>query len=201
MRPIVRDIVLNAALPAVVYSFARRNGWGEVPALLWAAALPAALSVVGIVRERTVSPIGAIALFAIAVSIIGAELGGGPKVLLIRESFVTGALGVACLVSLLLPRPLMFYFGRYFETRGNRAAAAAFDARWSNPLFRRVNRIITLVWAGAFLGELALRVLLVFTLPPVAVLAIAPIVLGVITVGTIVWTYRYIAAVRRRAAA
>ncbi len=182
----------------MVYSFARRNGWGEVPALLWAAAVPAASSIAGIVRERTVSPIGAIALFAIALSIVGAQLGGGPKVLLIRESFVTGALGVACLVSLALPRPLMFYFGRYFQTRGDRVAAAAFDARWSNPLFRRVNRIITLVWGGAFLGEFAVRVIMVFTLPPVAVLAIGPVVLGAITVGTIAWTFRYIAAVRRR---
>lgn len=201
LRPIVADMLLNAAVPAVVYSLARRHGLSDVPALLWAAAVPAALSVAGLLRQRTISPIAAIALFAIAVSIIGAALGGGPKVLLIRESFVTGTLGLACLVSFALPRPLMFYFGRYFETRGDRAAVAAFNARWSSPLFRRVNRLITLVWAGAFLGEFVLRVILVFTLPAVVVLAFAPLILGAITIGTIVWTYRYIAAVRRRALA
>jgi hypothetical protein len=51
------------------------------------------------------------------VSIVAVLLGGNPRVLLVRESFFTGALGVSCFVSLvLLPRPLMFYFGRYFAT-------------------------------------------------------------------------------------
>jgi hypothetical protein len=113
---------------------------------------------------------------------------------------VTGALGLLCLVSLALPRPLMFYFGRWFATRGEPAAVAEFDARWGEPRFRRGNRLITLVWAGAFLGEFALRVVLVFTLPPVVVLAVAPVVLGAITLATIVWTYGYIARARRRAA-
>jgi len=132
-----------------------------VPALLWAAVVPAAIAAIGVVRKRTIDPIAAIAIVSIVVSIIGAEIGGGPKVLLIRESFVTGALGLLCPVSLALPR------------------------------------LITIVWAGAFVGEFVLRVVLVFTLPAIVVLAVAPVVLGAITLATIVWTYRYIALARR----
>jgi len=200
LRPIVYDLLLNAAVPTAVFAFGRRAGLDEVPALLWAAVVPAAIAAIGLARKRTIDPIAAIAIVSIVVSIIGAEIGGGPKVLLIRESFVTGALGLLCLVSLALPRPLMFYFGRWFATRGEPAAVAAFNARWADPMVRRTTRLITIVWAGAFVGEFVLRVLLVFTLPAIVVLAVAPVLLGAITLATIVWTYRYIALARRRSA-
>jgi hypothetical protein len=199
VRGVLRDAVLDAVVPAAVYAFARRAGSAEVPALLYAAIVPGVMAAAGYARRRAVDPVAAIVLFAIVVSVAGFLLGGGPRVLLIRESFVSLALGVACLVSFALPRPLMFYFGRWYNSRGDAAAAAAFDARWSVPLFRRVNRLITAVWAAAFLGEFGLRVLMVLTFPTVVVLAVAPLVLGAVTAGTIVWTFAYIARVQRSA--
>jgi hypothetical protein len=64
---------------------------------------------------------------------------------------------------------------------------------------RAVHRRITVVWGSAFLGEFAIRVTLVYVLPAAAVLVIAPILLGLITVGTFVWTIAYVGRVRRRA--
>ena len=199
VRGVLRDAAINAAGPALVYSVARHAGAAEVPALLEAAVVPAAMALAGFARRRALDPIAAIALFAIAVSLIGFALGGGPRILLIRESFVSLALGLACLISFALPRPLMFYFGRWYMTRGDAVAGAAYDARWSVPQFRRVNRIITAVWAGAFLGEFTLRVVMVLTLGTVVVLSVAPLVLGVITAATIAWTLAYVSRVRARA--
>lgn len=40
------------------------------------------------------------------------------------QSAVTGLFGLVLLISLLLPRPVMFYFGRKFGTDGSREGVA-----------------------------------------------------------------------------
>ncbi|XLM21574.1 hypothetical protein MKD33_05940, partial [Chromobacterium piscinae] len=51
-------------------------------------------------------------LLGIALSLLAMLLGGGEKMLLLRESLLSGLFGVAFLLSLLLPRPLVFYLAR-----------------------------------------------------------------------------------------
>src|SRR6266705_3072549 len=110
------------------------------------------------------------------------------KIFLIRESILTAALGVVCLLSLLFPRPLMFYFGRQFVSGGDPAKAAFYSSLWQYPRFRFSNSLITLVWGMGLLIEFALRVILVYTLPVAQVLALSPLVFNAITIGLILWT-------------
>jgi len=133
------------------------------------------------------------------VSRSNASLGGSPKLLLIRESFFTGAFGIACFVSLALPRPLMFYFGRHFTAGRDPASIAEFDSGWQRLEFRHVARLITVVWGVASLVEFLVRVALVYTLPPAAVLVVSPIILGGLLIATIVWTFAYLRRMRARA--
>jgi len=139
-----------------------------------------------------------VSLASIAVSMIAVALGGSPKLLLIRESFFTGAFGIACLVSLALPRPLMFYFGRHFTAGRDAASIAEFDSGWQRSEFRHVARLITVVWGVASLLEFLVRVALVYTLSPAAVLVVSPIILGGPLIATIVWTFAYIRRMRAR---
>src|SRR6185312_16396293 len=80
-----------------------------------------------------VDPIGVMVLLGILVDAVAITLGGSPKLLLLRESFVTGAFGIACFVSLVAPRPLMFYFGRYFMAGSHAERRARFNASWTLP--------------------------------------------------------------------
>jgi hypothetical protein len=138
-------------------------------------------------------------LAGLAVSIVAIVLGGNPGVLLIRMSFLTGALGVACFASLLLfPRPLIFYFGRYFETGDDPAKVAVFKAQWQSPYFRHVVRLIMVVWGVAYTGEFLLRVVMVSTLPIPIGLAVSPVVLIGISVATLFWTFAYVRWARQR---
>jgi hypothetical protein len=155
---------------------------------------------VSIVRQRTLDLIAALALVGIAVSMLAVLLGGDPKLLLIRESFITGALSIACFVSLLFPRPLMFYFGRYFSTANDPARSAQYNGLWQYPYFRFVNRVITVVWGVAYTGEFILRVILVYTVPPAVVLAVSPLMQGGITILTLAWTFAYARRAARREA-
>jgi hypothetical protein len=197
-RGILVNVLLNAAIPLVLYSLVKRYvSDSDAIALGVAAVFPLGTNAAELLRARRLNIIGILALLGILVSLAALLLGGDPRVLLIRESFLTGALGIACFVSLLLPRPLMFYFGREFQGR-DPARLAQYDATYQIPAGRRVHRLITIVWGGAFTGEFTLRVIMVYTLPTAVVLGISPIIFGAVTIATLTWTFSYVRAAQRR---
>jgi len=201
LRGILRSLFINAAIPVVLYLLSKRYiSSSDLVALSIAAVVPAIDSIIEVVRHRRLDIIGVLALLGIVVSIGGVLLGGDPKILLIRESFLTGALGLACFVSLLLPRPLMFYFGRQFMAGHDPVKLAEFNAQWQYPYARFVHRVITVGWGVAYLGEFILRVILVYTLPAVVVLAVSPFILGGLTMAAIILTFVYVRYAQRRGA-
>jgi hypothetical protein len=72
-----------------------------VVALSVAALFPAIHSIVGIVRHRRVDIIAVLVFAGLLVSIVLGSLTDNPKILLMRESFITGTLGVMCFVCFL----------------------------------------------------------------------------------------------------
>ena len=191
IRGIIPSLVTNAVVPFVVYQVLKSYQYSDLVALSAAGLIPAIGTSIGIIHQRHVDLIGALALIGIGVSIVAVLIGGDPRILLIRESFLTGALGVACFVSLLFPRPLMFYFGRYFATGNNPVRRERYNGLWHYPSFRSANRMITIVWGAAYVGEFILRAMMAYTLPIPVVLAVSPFLLGGITIGTIAWTLAY----------
>lgn len=97
----------------------------------------------------------------LAVSAIGPH---DARLLLAKDSFITGLFGVLCLATLAAPKPLMFYFGRKFATDGTPEAVAWWNGLWEFPGFRRVQRNLTIGWGAAYVVEAAVRVVLVYSL-------------------------------------
>ena len=193
------DIALNATIPAALYFFAKRFiSPSELTALLSATSFPVLKSAYGLARHRELDPVALLILLGLAASVIAVLLGGDPHLLLIRESFFTGAFGLACLISLILPRPIMFYFGRYFMAGRDTQKRDTFNARWQDPAVRRAHRLVTATWGLVFVGEFVLRIAFVYNFPAPVVLAISPFSTGLATVGTIVWTFWYAYRVRNR---
>jgi hypothetical protein len=192
------DIVLNTTIPAACYFLAK---WfispSEMTDLIAATIFPVLKSVYDLARRRELDPVAVLVLLGIMASILALVVGGDPRMLLIRESFFTGAFGVACLLSLALPRPIMFFFGRYFMAGKDPQKRGTFNEKWRNPVVRRAHRLITAVWGLVFVGEFALRVVLVYTLPAPVVLTVTPFLIGVGTMSTVLWTFRYASRVRR----
>jgi hypothetical protein len=193
-------LLLDMVLPYLTYRYLIRRAPGMPLAavLAWTTVFPAAANILSVVRRRRLDIIGIIVLTGIVMSIGAVRLGGDPRILLIRESFVTGTLGLLSLVSLTFPRPLMFYVGREFMTGNDPARVAEFDALWQLEGARHSFRVITVVWGVGWLAECVLRAVMTFTLPVGLVLVVAPLLLAAITVGMILWTVRY-AALRRAA--
>ena len=199
IRGLLISIILNAAFPLGLYLLTKRYiSSSEVVAISVASIFPILYSIYDFVRHRSFDLIAIFALLSIVVSLVGLLLGGNTKILLIRESFFTVMLGMACFVSLLLKRPLMFYVGRQFMAGKDPVRVAEFNAQWQIPYPRFVHRLITSVWGIAYVGEFMIRVILVYTLPTALVLAISPLLLNGITIATIAWTFAYIRYATRR---
>jgi|SRR5579862_1493156 len=200
-RPLIaalaRDLVLNATIPTACYFLSKIYiSRSELTALMLAIIFPTVKSAYDLIRGREVSPVSILVLLGIVTSIVALFLSGDPRMLLIRESLFTGAFGVACLISLLFPRPIMFYFGRYFMAGKDSQKRKTFDARWQIPVVRRAHRLVTTVWGVVYAGEFAVRAILVYSLASPVVLMVSPLLIGIATMATIIWTFRYAYSIR-----
>jgi len=201
IRSVVPGLVIDGLCPYVTYKFlmAYAPSVSEIGALGLGALFPAGHGLVSLVYRRRIDIIGAIVLVGIAVSILALLLGGSPKLFLIRESFVTGAVGLLALVSLMWRRPLLFYIGRQFSAGDDAAAIEQFNSLWQRPPARRLFRLLTVVWAVGWLLEFAIRVVIVLMLSVAQVLAISPFIFNGITLGLVAWTLAYVRQQRARA--
>ncbi|HEX4604208.1 MAG TPA: VC0807 family protein [Candidatus Angelobacter sp.] len=200
LRSIAWGIVLNAVVPVILYKLSKRYySPSEVTALIAAALFPLGKSGFDLILHRQLDPISIVVLLSIATDGVALAFGGSPRLLLVRESMFTGAFGAACFASFLLPRPMMFYFSRYFIAGADSERQARFNAAWQFPEVRFCHRLITAVWGCVFLGELIIRLALIYWLPAALVLVFSPILLGVLTIVTMIWAFRYGHRVRLRA--
>jgi hypothetical protein len=110
-----------------------------------------------------------------------------------------GLFGAACLLSSLGSRPLMFFVARHFNTDGDAAKIAEWNARLrSTAGFRRAMSRLTMVWGITCLAESVLGTTAAFLLPPHTAVVVEP-VLGIGTVAVLLaWTASY---ARRRGGA
>lgn len=155
--------VLAAMLPSLL-----ENGW------LW-------------LRRRRMDVFGLLMLGTSALGAALALLGGGEKLLLMRESFVTGAVGAAFLGSLLFPKPIVYYLNQRFLP--HRATLA--EERWTHPYTRFVFRCLTFIWGVMLAAEAAVRATLAVRLSAEAFLAVSHVVLNCFLGAAALWTYLY----------
>jgi hypothetical protein len=192
------SMLLNAVVPAVLYYVLTSRGVASFNALVTVALFPLIGICIGLVRRHSVDAIGALVLAFIVAGLATSLISGDERFLLVKESLITGLFGSVCLVSLVLPRPLMFYFGRSFSAAGNPEAGKRYDALWQNPDFRTTNRVLTIGWGCGYLAEAVVRVVLLGVLPITAFLAVSQVLALAVTALLMLWTVRYVRAARQR---
>lgn len=195
------SLLINAVAPFAAYQVLTGNGMGIAQALTASSIFPVVGIAWGFARTRGPDMIGLVSLVFIVVGVATSLISGEPRFILVKESQLTGLFGLVCLGSLLLPRPLMFYFGRQFTGAGDPARAKSFEAMWQFPRFRAVNRRMTVVWGVAYLVEACIRIVLSFVLPIAVFLLVSPILAVGVTVGLISWTLAYARRSARQGAA
>ena len=167
--------------------------------LIGAAVPPVIWSLVELARFRRVDALSVIVLLGIVLSIGAMALGGSPRMLLLRESLVSGAVGVAFLLSLPMPRPLIFYLARATVAREMAGGGARIDALWNErPAFASSMRMMTAVWGVGLTGETAIRSWMAWTWPIERFLVVSPFIGYGIYGALTLWTLWYRKTMRSR---
>jgi hypothetical protein len=195
----VPELLIDGALPAIAYQVLTHYGVAVVPALTAGAIFPVANIVRKFIATRSLDLIGAIVLVFLAIGVVSSLLSGNVPFVLVKESFITGLVGLLFLSSLLWKRPIIFYLGRHVMEAEGAERLAWWDGRWELARFRRAMRIITTVWGVGYVLEAAIRVVFALTLTPGTVVILSPIMGIGTTVALILWTRRYGRIVRERA--
>ena len=200
LRGIIRSALINAVLPFVVYSVMTNIMHTSDFVAVVASGVPPLLdSVIGIARNRRIDFLGGFVLIGLVAGLIPSLMSGNTQLLLVRESLITGVMGLVYLASLLTPRPMTFYFTRYFVTGNNPENVATFNGLWQHPMFRHSMRLSTIVWGVMLSLEAATRVYLVYHLSTAQFLLISPFVLYGFLGATMAWTMWYSRYTRRNA--
>jgi intracellular septation protein A len=193
-----QHIILEIALPLTLY-FTLKGPIGELKAVI-ISSVPSLLSTVfTVLVKRRFEPLPIIIIVSFFIG-LGLSLGfNNAKLNEIKGAIITGCIGLAYIISLLFEKPLIYYFSRPWQTQNDPEKIKKYDEDWKVPEFRRVMRVISIVWGTGFILQAIVNIVLIFTVSLDLI-----IVLGnVLTYGNIAllvtWTFLYTAWLQHRA--
>lgn len=132
-RQFAPSLVISLVAPFLVYLVAQSYVDSQTTAFAIGASIPVLWTLGRFAVQRKVDPIGVFSVVVFGLALLVTWLtGGSPLVLELRDAAPTGVLGLACLVSVLVRRPLihaaMTFFGRWnpaLAVRAQRTAATS----------------------------------------------------------------------------
>jgi hypothetical protein len=190
-RELVRTLLINAVAPYVLYMLCEPHT-GSFAALALSATPPTVESVWSILRVRRLDVVSALVLSGIATSLVLLAFGGDERVLLLRESLVTSIIGVAIAGSALARKPILFYLFRQVAA-GDPTQLAHWDVRWEREaVLRRSMRIMSAVWGGWLVFEMAVRTVMASAMEISSFLLVSPFVQYGMTGLLVIWTVMYV---------
>ncbi|MFI0740513.1 VC0807 family protein [Streptomyces sp. NPDC021100] len=166
-RLVVLQLLFELALPIGAFYGLQAAGASQWAALAVGSLITLPWIVHGMIRRRRVDPMG---LFTLCLMLLGALMSlvtGDPRVLLVRDSWLFGLIGLWILGTLPTRRPFIMYMGQTVVTaKLGEAGWRAWASRWdTEPAFRRDVRVLTAVWGAVFTLDAAVRVVLALTVP------------------------------------
>jgi hypothetical protein len=184
------DLGCNIALPWLAYVLAKPY-LGEMAALLLSAAPPIVWAIIELIRRRHVDALSMIVVGGIALSLIAMAMGGSPRLLLVRESIVSGLIGLCFILSLPLRKPLVYHLARAMAVRQGDSADTEFDAWWQEPGSQHLLRGITFGWGIGLMAEALVRGVLAWHMEPEDFLLYSPFISYGIIGLLLLWTAWY----------
>jgi hypothetical protein len=176
---LVLGMVVDFALPLLVYYGLRAAGVDQWWALLLSGVVPAVVVVARFIRTRTVDFLAVFVLSVVALSLGVSAMTGDARTMLIRDAWaglLGGLIGVWLLASVWVGRPaLMSLFRAFVIAKVGPEGARAWAGRWeTEPAFRHGLRLLTFVWGCATVLNVVVTVAAAYLLP----LDLAPAVLN-----------------------
>jgi drug/metabolite transporter (DMT)-like permease len=177
---LVLRVVVNLAAPVLTYVLIRPHVHSDLIALVIGAAIPVAYTAGVLLWRRRLDPVGVIAIvcFVLGLLLVIAT-GGNELVFKIREDIWTGPIGLVCLISVAVHRPLFLVVLRLAARRSPQVAE-----RISKPGIHRISTVTTAAIGVILLVHAVVLILLALTTSTTTFLAISrPIGLAILGVG------------------
>jgi intracellular septation protein A len=189
-RRLLPNLLITAGVPFLINILARPY-MSTIDALLLASSVPALYTVGSLLVKRRIDVLGLLVVAGLVLSAVFDLVFHSPRILLLQSSAVNGLFGVVLLLSLLFPRPLLFYLVRSIMTQNNAQRLASFNADWSFPQVRSFYRVLSVVWGCVTISQVMLVALLAFTLPISLMVGIGPILNVAIILPAAHWSVVY----------
>ncbi|MET9486854.1 VC0807 family protein [Nocardia sp. NPDC006630] len=175
-KALARNLILELGLPIGGYYGLHAAGFSQWVSVLGAGLLVTPAIGYTLIKQRKVDATVAFSLGFVVLGALMSLVTGDPRVLLVRDSWLFGALGLWVLGSLFTSKPFMLVAARAVVTaKVGAAGAQEWEDRWHTEAgFRRHIRVLTAVWGAGFALDAVVRVVLAYTLPIDAV----PLVTG-----------------------
>lgn len=187
-RTMVRGLAWDAGLPLLTYYGLHQAGLTDWSALLAATGV-AALRIIWVaVRSRTLNQFATIMLVVFGLGVVLTLLSGDARFLLLKNSIVTGAVGLTFLTTTWLGRPLTLAAAQSFNP--GRGAEIAEKYR-TNPLARRRFALSSAVWGAGLLVEAVVRIPLIYLLPVSVMVGVSEAMMIATFAALITWTAWY----------
>lgn len=167
---IVFTLVVNGLIPWGMYMLLSPYV-GHLMALSIVTLIPLVENVFHFAKHRNLDVFGGLMLMTFILSLVMVLLGGSEKMLLLRESMITGVVGIVFLSSLLLNKPMIYHLASRFTRVTN------IEQKWQNAYFRKMMRNMTLIWGVLLVLEACTKVVMIYKLSVGEVLALSSVVL------------------------
>jgi hypothetical protein len=193
----LRGLGWDVGLPLVGYYALHLLGVADWPALLAATLLAGARIVWVAVRERSLNLFATVMLVVFGLGLLLAFVSGDPRFLLLKNSIVTGAVGLTFLGTALWGTPLSLAASQSFQPARREEIRREYD---TEPEVRHGHRLSSTVWGAVLLIESLVRVPLVYLLPVSVMVGLGEVMSIVAFAGLITWNIWYVKRATARAA-
>jgi hypothetical protein len=175
--------------PIAVFYALRATGLSVLVASLLACLVPSASAGVQFVRRRRLDQVACLTIAVLLLAVVLALVSNDPRLVLAKDGFITGVIGLWALGTLASRRPLYFVLARPFGEETDED----WDAKWATEAgFRHRIRTITSVWGVGLAVDAVVKVALAYLLPINAVPGVAGIQCAVVFCGLVYFTVRYV---------
>jgi hypothetical protein len=198
-RLMLRGLAWDVGLPVVGYYALHLAGVSDFVALLVATGLAGVRIVWVAVRERALNPFATVMLVVFGIGLVLALVSGDPRFLLLKNSIVTGAIGLVFVGTTLWGTPLTLAASQSFQPARKAELRHEYE---TDPHVRHGHRLSSTVWGVGLILEALVRVPLVFLLPIDVMVGLGEAMTIAVIGGLLAWNISYVrrATARRQAA-
>jgi len=181
----LRRLAWDVGLPMAAYYTLHTLGSTDLLALLAATGAAALRVALVALRDRVFNAFALVLLLVFGIGLGLSLVSGDPRFLLLKESLVSGGVGLTFLVTAWRGRPITLAATQAFEPDRAAEIAADYDAE---PAVRHSHRVCSGVWGGGMLAEAAVRVPLIYLLPVPVMVGLSTAMQVATFAGLIGWT-------------